>query len=124
MKTMRDKIVEILKEHRTKADGGKVVIPMIEELRFKQIASQIEQLFRKEASDNKLSPADKEWIDHILDKTNAFAKQLIEDHFRRHKVEVYTRPECPFNYCDDPEECKKLDRCHHSFVESVSNETK
>jgi hypothetical protein len=28
---------------------------------------------------------DKKWIFEILDKTNAFAKQLIEDHFNRHK---------------------------------------
>ena len=28
---------------------------------------------------------DKEWIFEIIDKTNAFAKQLIEDHFKRHQ---------------------------------------
>jgi hypothetical protein len=28
---------------------------------------------------------DEEWIYEILDKTNAFAKQLIEEHFKRHK---------------------------------------
>lgn len=29
-------------------------------------------------------------------------------------VAVYQRPECPFNYCDDVETCKRLDRCRHS----------
>ena len=57
---------------------------------------------------------DKNWIMEILDKTNAFAKQLIEDHFNRHKIEVYSRPECPFKYCDDPETCKKLGKCHNT----------
>lgn len=32
----------------------------------------------------------------------------------RHKIEVYSRPECPFNYCDNPEECKKLNKCRHT----------
>lgn len=31
------------------------------------------------------------------------------------KFEVYTRPECPFNYCDGPngEPCRTLGHCHH-----------
>jgi len=29
------------------------------------------------------------------------------------EVEVYARPECPFNYCDDPDDCKRLGKCHH-----------
>ena len=33
-------------------------------------------------------------------------------HIKQH-IEVYSRPECPFNYCDDPETCKKLDKCRH-----------
>ena len=26
---------------------------------------------------------------------------------------VYSRPECPFNYCDDPKTCKTLGKCRH-----------
>ena len=66
---------------------------------------------------------DKDWIFEIMNKTNAFAKQLIEDHFNRHKIEIYSRPECPFKYCDDPEECKEMNKCHHT-VESGTDDTK
>lgn len=30
------------------------------------------------------------------------------------RQEIFTRPECPFVYCDSPnEECKKQDWCHY-----------
>jgi hypothetical protein len=29
---------------------------------------------------------------------------------------VFSRPECPFNYCDDPLVCKPLGQCHHKEV--------
>lgn len=66
----------------------------------------------QEVMDEKLSAADEKWIIEIIEKTNAFAKQLIKDHFNRHKV--YSRPECPFQYCDNPEDCKKQNKCHYS----------
>lgn len=27
---------------------------------------------------------------------------------------IYSRDECPFNYCDNPEVCKSLNRCHYA----------
>lgn len=38
---------------------------------------------------------------------------FIENPKGAHCAEVYSRPECPFNYCDDPDTCKPLERCHH-----------
>lgn len=29
------------------------------------------------------------------------------------QIDVYTREECPFNYCDDPEICQPANRCHY-----------
>jgi hypothetical protein len=45
---------------------------------IKEIASLIEQ--------QQPTDIDKKWIFEIMDKTNAFAKQLIEDHFKRHEL--------------------------------------
>lgn len=29
-------------------------------------------------------------------------------------MKVYSRPECPFQYCDSPnKECEKMNKCHH-----------
>jgi len=53
---------------------------------------------------------DKDWIFEIINKTTDFQKQLIENHFNRHKV--FSRPECVYQYCPHPEICK--DKCAFS----------
>jgi len=45
--------------------------------RFIKVAIEIEKVVKE-------TSVDKEWIYEIMDKTNAFAKQLIENHFNRH----------------------------------------
>ena len=61
----------------------------------------------------------KEWIFEILDKTNAFAKQLITNHFDRHPQEVVL-----------PEEAKELlnsiycDLWMDAYVDMMNNKTK
>jgi len=31
-------------------------------------------------------------------------------------VEVYSREECPFNYCDNPSLCKSMNLCRHKII--------
>lgn len=47
-----------------------------------EIAQLEQEIKDSEITDEK--PIDKDWIFEIMDKTNAFAKQLIKDHFNRH----------------------------------------
>ncbi|MHB8871657.1 MAG: hypothetical protein ACYC5G_04345, partial [Candidatus Doudnabacteria bacterium] len=62
--------------------------------------------------------ADKKEVKGEEEKTDQVDSEKKEEQIN---ADVYSRAECPFNYCDDPEVCKSLDRCHHRPVDNTTN---
>jgi hypothetical protein len=59
----------------------------IDELQL--IIASLKAEIKKEKKNDNLYPANEKWIIEIIDKTNAFAIQLIKDHFNKRKSYIY-----------------------------------
>lgn len=52
--------------------------------------------------------------DILIDGIDKCFNYILENLKPNNNVTVYSRPECPFKYCDAPDVCKASDKCRHA----------